>query len=71
MARESWLRSADHGRFADAMMKCRHPAAFCAQDGRCLFGDCFRRPRGDTALVRLEALEKAVGEIVARLAALR
>lgn len=53
------------------MMKCRHPAAICAQDGRCSYGDCFRAPRRDELLVRLEKLEKAVAEILARLAALR
>lgn len=40
---QRWLRSDDPEKFAQAMLKCQHHAAYCAQDGMChLGGDCFR-----------------------------
>lgn len=39
--REAWLRGTDE-QWAEAMMRCQHPAGFCGQDGFCHFdGDCF------------------------------
>lgn len=40
---ERWLSGDDDDKFAAAMLKCQHPAGFCASDGTCYFGgDCFR-----------------------------
>lgn len=38
--REAWLSSEDPTLFAEAMMRCQHPGAFCASDGFCHYGDC-------------------------------
>lgn len=45
MARESWLASNDHDKFAAAAMRCRNPSAFCMSDGFCHYGGCFRSKR--------------------------
>lgn len=67
MARASWLSSDDPARFADAMMKCRHPGGYCAADGRChLAGDCFRPPRGDVLDERLKRIEARLARLEAR-----
>lgn len=43
MAREAWLRSEDHEKFASAAVKCEHPYALCMSDGYCHYdGECFR-----------------------------
>ena len=41
-AYENWLKSEDNEKWAEAMMKCKHPAGFCGQDGYCHYGDCFK-----------------------------
>jgi len=39
---EAWLSSENPAAFAEAMIKCQHSGAFCAQDGFCHFdGECF------------------------------
>jgi hypothetical protein len=43
MSRESWLRSDDSDKFAEAAVKCQHAGGFCLDDGFCHFeGICFR-----------------------------
>lgn len=57
--RESWLRSDDPHKWADAMVICRHPAGLCGTDGWCHYGDCFRRPPAPAA----ESIPALVAEI--------
>lgn len=66
--RESWLRSEDPEKFAEAMMRCKHPGGFCAQDGFChRDGKCFTYPKQTVAdelwelRRRIERLEEMQG----------
>ena len=39
-AAERWLTSDDPRLYAEAMMRCKHPAGFCSADGYCHLGAC-------------------------------
>lgn len=67
--RESWLSSDDPKKFAAAMMCCKHPAAYCAEDGYCHYGGkCFEPKTKDILatinqrLCRIERLMKSLLE---------
>jgi hypothetical protein len=57
-ASESGLRAGStNDAWAAAMLKCRHPGAFCGADGYCHYGgECFRH--GLSLEERVERLEK-------------
>ena len=58
--RESWLRSEDSRRFAEAMVRCQGAGTFCWADGFCHYeGACFRRP-SRTIEERVAMLEERV-----------
>ena len=38
--RESWLSSEVPVLWAEAMVRCQHPAGYCGHDGYCIYGDC-------------------------------
>lgn len=38
--KEEWLASTVPDLWAEAMVRCKHPAGFCGQDGYCHYGDC-------------------------------
>src|SRR5262249_23082496 len=38
--RESWLSSDVPKLWAEAMVRCQHPAGYCGGDGFCHYGDC-------------------------------
>lgn len=52
--RESWLRSNNPYKFADAMVLCQNAAGTCASDGFCRFGGCFTVEALTAELVVLE-----------------
>ena len=37
---EAWLASDIPALWAEAMVRCQHPAGFCGEDGYCHYGDC-------------------------------
>lgn len=37
---EAWLSHDNPVLWAEAMVRCRHPAGYCGQDGYCHYGDC-------------------------------
>lgn len=68
--KESWLRSNDPEKFAAAMMRCGHPAAYCAQDGYChCGGKCFKPKTKDILttinqrMCRIERLMRSLLEM--------
>ena len=38
--KEEWLKSDIPALWAEAMVRCQHPAGYCGQDGYCHYGDC-------------------------------
>lgn len=40
IVKEEWLASDVPTLWAEAMVRCQHPAGFCGQDGFCHYGDC-------------------------------
>jgi hypothetical protein len=38
--REAWLTSEIPTLWAEAMVRCQHPGAYCGEDGYCHYGDC-------------------------------
>lgn len=62
-ARESWLRSDDHNKFAQAMVKCQHSFGLCGHDGFCHYnGECFATYKADL-LKRIEMLEEKIQKL--------
>jgi len=63
-ARESWLKSADHNKYAKAIMKCRHAGGYCSADGFCHYGgECFK-PRKNDIEDRLDDIESKLSKII-------
>lgn len=40
---EDWLKSDVPALYAAAMLRCKHPAGYCSEDGFCHYEDCFAK----------------------------
>ena len=46
--KEEWLSSDIPALWAEAMVRCQHPAGYCGRDGYCHYGDCNMQMRDAT-----------------------